>query len=156
MRVNMWPPDLAQEEIDSVVENSWISQSDSHALQNRIQCFGVASEDYLVSHVGALQVAYSAFAADDDLDYSRRPVSRNLTEAQVFFLMLCRTMCHVTKSRPRSIRQLQHAAQKLAALLRSLPLCSRIANEPEKGNAASSNKSADHTLSSRCEYLICS
>ncbi|KAL1423588.1 hypothetical protein MTO96_020969 [Rhipicephalus appendiculatus] len=81
----------------SVVEGSWISQSDSRAFQNRIQCFGVGSEDYLVSHVGALEVAYSAFAADDDLDYSRRPVSRDLTEAQVFFLMLCRTMCHVTK-----------------------------------------------------------
>ncbi|KAH8032909.1 hypothetical protein HPB51_003693 [Rhipicephalus microplus] len=67
----------------NVAENSWISQSDSRALQNRIQCFGVTSEDYLVSHVGALQVAYSAFAADDDLDYSRRPVSRNLTEAQL-------------------------------------------------------------------------
>ncbi|KAH7984489.1 hypothetical protein HPB52_021534 [Rhipicephalus sanguineus] len=66
----------------SVVEGSWMSQSDSDEFQNRVQCLGIGAEDYLVSHVAALEATYSAFAADDDLDYSRRSISRNLTEAQ--------------------------------------------------------------------------
>ncbi|XP_049268977.1 membrane metallo-endopeptidase-like 1 [Rhipicephalus sanguineus] len=82
---------------ESVVEGSWMAPYDSDEFQNRVQCLGNGTEDYLVSHVAALEVAYSAFAAGDDIDYSRRPISRNLTEAQVFFLMLCHAMCHVAK-----------------------------------------------------------
>ncbi|KAH6948550.1 hypothetical protein HPB50_025072 [Hyalomma asiaticum] len=81
----------------SVVDGSWMAASDSDELQNRIRCLGVGTEDYLVSHVAALEVAYSAFAAEDGLQYSRRQISRNLTEAQVFFLMLCRAMCHAAE-----------------------------------------------------------
>ncbi|XP_037559274.1 endothelin-converting enzyme 1 [Dermacentor silvarum] len=82
----------------SVVDGSWITPSDSAEFQNRIHCLGIGTKYYLVSHVAALEVAYSAFSADDGLDYSRRPISRNLTEAQVFFLTLCRTMCHVVEA----------------------------------------------------------
>ncbi|XP_070388831.1 membrane metallo-endopeptidase-like 1 [Dermacentor albipictus] len=81
----------------SVVDGTWMTPSDSDGLQNRIHCLGNGTEYYLASHVAALEVAYSAFVADDGLDYSRRPISRNLTEAQVFFLALCRTTCHVAE-----------------------------------------------------------
>ncbi|KAK8762756.1 hypothetical protein V5799_025978 [Amblyomma americanum] len=77
---------------DGRIVDSWLSPEEVNALERKRNCHGVRHNGSFLASLGALELAYSRFQATREVG-GDHVVSRNFTEAQVFFFTVCRILC---------------------------------------------------------------
>ncbi|XP_077564161.1 endothelin-converting enzyme 1-like [Haemaphysalis longicornis] len=82
----------------SIVDRPWLETPDLGRFEDKRRCLGARAEGYLVPAISALEVTYAVFTEDGGVNFTRHPITNNMTEAQVFFSTVCEMTCHTEKN----------------------------------------------------------